>query len=217
MPETSIPWAEVRRAYCETPATIAQICAAFAITPSLLRSRREAEGWPARPSASAAANAKSGRLPATATDAASLHRRVKKPVRKAHRITGAPCRKPARSPSRQAAIIERFYNAIDLKLNQLEQQMSGNPDTSSADHEREVRAISTLIQTFERMLEFDPASRPAFDADGNARSHPTGAVNARSVAAVSGAGSADAERLRREIAERLGRIMEKWNAPGSSG
>lgn len=215
--------AEVRYAYCQTSASIAEICTRFDLTPSRLRALRIAEGWPARPSA-VAANAKRHRLDDKRRDVTSGGEPI---VEWAGEQSSPRPATPSASPIRQVrpvgrvGMVRRLYHAIDLKLTQLERQMTNNPDTTAADHEREVRALSTLIQTFERMLEFDPASRAAQAVTDHrsesSRSGPHRAGGNRNDPAGTLAGSADAERLRREIMERVERVMEKRNPPGTAG
>jgi len=101
-------------------------------------------------------------------------------------------------PSRgsQRALIGRLYRAISLKLEHMEKRMASGKARSAQDEERESRALATLINNFEKVTE----AVAELDHDGNAR--------------TAGAG-ADAERMRREIAERLERLGSSGNAkPG---
>lgn len=104
---------------------------------------------------------------------------------------GKPAR-PSRSgvlPTRgaQKALIGRLYRAISLKLEHMEKRMASGKPRSAQDEERESRALATLINNFEKVTE----AVAELDHDGNAR--------------AAGAG-ADAEHMRREIAERLERL-----------
>jgi hypothetical protein len=111
-------------------------------------------------------------------------------------------RRAAPSPSSVAArrrLLDRMVAAIALKLEQLERRMTqdlaaiARGDTQTAtDHERETRAIGALIDNLGKIMEIE---------SGFAKS-----AASRAGAAADLAG--DAERSRRELAERLGRIVE---------
>jgi hypothetical protein len=88
--------------------------------------------------------------------------------------------------SARASLIGRLYRAISLKLEHMEKRMASGKARSAQDEERESRALATLISNFEKVTE----AVAELDQDGNART----------------AGGADAERMRREIAERLERL-----------
>ena len=105
-------------------------------------------------------------------------------------------------PSRasQRAVIGRLYRAISLKLEHMEKRMASGESRSAQDEERESRALATLINNFEKVTE----AVAGLDKDGDAARKP-------------GRTGADAERMRREIAERLERLGGGGPAPGSSG
>lgn len=106
-------------------------------------------------------------------------------------------------PSRgaQRALIGRLYRAISLKLEHMEERMASGEDRSAQDEERESRALATLISNFEKVTE----AVAGLDKDRDA---PTRAA---------GTTSADAERMRREIAERLERLGSSGPPRGGSG
>lgn len=93
-------------------------------------------------------------------------------------------------PSRRAqrALIVRLYKAISLKLEHMEMRMASGEARSAQDEERESRALATLISNFEKVTE----AVAELDQESNA-AHAAGV-------------GADAERMRREIAERLERL-----------
>lgn len=114
---------------------------------------------------------------------------------------------PASLPERRR-IVRRLYAAIITKLAQLEDRMS-SPDTPTpADAERETRALASLIRSVERVheLETDLTRDP---------------VRAGIPAGPDTAGpNSDAERKRRELAERIRRLGEqiaRGNAGGAGG
>jgi hypothetical protein len=92
-------------------------------------------------------------------------------------------------PSRasQRAVIGRLYRAISLKLEHMEKRMASGEARSAQDEERESRALASLINNFEKVTE----AVAELDTDGDEQRARVGA---------------DAERMRREIAERLERL-----------
>ena len=94
---------------------------------------------------------------------------------------------PTRGPQR--ALIGRLYRAISLKLEHMEERMASGDSRSAQDEERESRALATLISNFEKVTE----AVAGLDTDRDAARAP-------------GTAGADAERMRREIAERLERL-----------
>lgn len=70
---------------------------------------------------------------------------------------------------------------------------------SAADSERETRELGTMVRSFEKVTEL------AADIDRSQQSPATGRA---------GVTAADAERMRREIAERLERLDAARNAGG---
>lgn len=89
----------------------------------------------------------------------------------------------------QASLIGRLYRAISLKLEHMEKRMASGEARSAQDEERESRALATLISNFEKVTE----AVAELDRD-------------RDAARAAGTAGADAERMRREIAERLERL-----------
>jgi hypothetical protein len=91
------------------------------------------------------------------------------------------------SRSSQRAVIGRLYRAISLKLEHMEKRMASGEARSAQDEERESRALASLINNFEKVTE----AVAELDTDGDKQRARVGA---------------DAERMRREIAERLERL-----------
>jgi transposase-like protein len=191
-------WGHVRHAYCDTALSVPKICNQFGITQKALYARRAAEGWPARGTAPPKVDKprpSGGSPPPVATN-----------------------HKPAvKKRSTRSGMIRRLYEAIDTKLTQMERQMTGTSETSAADHERETRALSTLIQTFERMLELDPAARTKRDQPTRAHGPAGSAADTGTRGTAIAAETADAERLRREIADRVERLLGGGPSAGSPG
>ena len=91
--------------------------------------------------------------------------------------------------SDKAATIARFYRLINLKLEHLEEDMARSNERTPADHDRETRALGTLIRNYEKVSGLEQGSN---DDDKQSASGPER--------------QAEAEAWRRELAERLVRI-----------
>jgi uncharacterized protein YjcR len=182
-------WAEVRLAYADGSASLKDIAARFGLTPQRIGAKAKKEGWTRSPGPEAgqAPEAGAGRKRATR----------RKPAREKPKIAPAGAAKPGaakqsgRLPTRaaQKAVIARLYRAITVKLEHMEKRMASGEDRSAQDEERESRALATLINTFEKVTEA-----------------VTGLEDERGAGRARGAAGADAERMRREIEERLERL-----------
>ncbi|MFV0296914.1 MAG: hypothetical protein ACK5JT_12440 [Hyphomicrobiaceae bacterium] len=198
MPLPTAPdWAHIRHAYEDTQTPVARICSDAGITRNQLDSRRRREKWrrksprpfpPPRtsgstipsPPASPRPQREPGLTSAEPSEPASFQ------PTPADRATGRP------------ALLARLVAVIELKLTQLERRMSrtfaGEDDTPATDHERETRAIGVLIDNLDKLTEmetgFSPSSRTR-----------AGNPNPADLAD-------EAERCRRDLAERLSRIVE---------
>jgi len=176
-------WAEVRLAYADGSAPLKDIAARFGLTPQRIGTKAKKEGWTRSPGPERGAR----RKPATR----------RKPAREQPKIASAGAAKPGtakqsgRLPTRaaQKAVIARLYRAITVKLEHMEKRMASGEDRSAQDEERESRALATLINTFKKVTEA-----------------VTGLEDERGASRARGAAGADAERMRREIAERLERL-----------
>lgn len=91
--------------------------------------------------------------------------------------------------SAQKAVVARLYRAITLKLEHMEMRMASGEARSAQDEERESRALATLISNFEKVTEA-----------------VAGLDRERDAVRAAGRAGTDAERMRREIAERLERL-----------
>jgi hypothetical protein len=119
-----------------------------------------------------------------------------------------PARRPARRSrlprtlAQRLALIDRLYRAIDAKLKQLEASMASSDAPSATDHERETRALGTLIRNVEKVADIETDLRRG--SDDAARRDDSGDV-----------GALDASRLRRELAERIRSVRERAAASGA--
>jgi hypothetical protein len=98
------------------------------------------------------------------------------------------------------SLIQRLYKAMDTKLNLMERRMKTQlanlgkeGDLSSADHERDARAFGTIIKNIDQVKEMQA------DLERVAGGQPNSAADAELFA--------EADRFRREIAERLARFV----------
>ena len=109
----------------------------------------------------------------------------------------------ARSPRSvvgRRQLIQRLYKAMDTKLRLMERRMEAQmanldegKDLTSADHERDTRMFGAMIKNIEQVKEMQA------DLDRVAGGQPATAADAELFA--------EAERFRREIAERLARFI----------
>jgi hypothetical protein len=102
------------------------------------------------------------------------------------------------TPAARRRLLDRLVAAIDMKLEQLERRMTTDlavgEDATATDHEREARAIGALIDNLEKITEIETGI-------GNASAKSGSATTATDLAD-------EADRCRRELAERLHRIVE---------
>jgi hypothetical protein len=187
-------WAEVRLAYADGSVPLKEIAARFGLTPQRIGARAKKEGWTRQPVqlAGEARKRASRREPAD----------VKPKITFAGKTKPAAAKQSGGLPTRtaQRAVIARLYRAITVKLEHMEKRMASGEDRSAQDEERESRALATLINNFEKVTE----AVAGLEED-------RGASRARSAA------GADAERMRREIAERLERLGSRGPAAGGAG
>lgn len=174
-------WARLREAYEAGGATPKAVAERFGVSVQRLAAKARAEGWtrPALPR-----EKRKGRPNATRrAGAAKKPAAPGKAARTQNRGAGLPTQRA------QRALIGRLYRAISLKLEHMEKRMASGDARSAQDEERESRALATLINNFEKVTEAVAELDKERDAPRSARGADT-----------------DAERMRREIAERLERL-----------
>jgi hypothetical protein len=108
-----------------------------------------------------------------------------------------------REPDAAEARIRRMLGIIDLQLDQMESRMTSGQPMTTQDEERQARAFGAITGNLEKVTEAaaDIFRDPGPDAAGNGR------LDAQRL---------DAERMRREIAERLERLNAQWLAQQSA-
>jgi hypothetical protein len=99
-----------------------------------------------------------------------------------------------REPDCAEARIRRMLGIIDLQLDQMESRMSSGQPMTTHDEERQARAFGAIAGNLEKVTE---AAADIFRDAGHESA---------------GNGKLDAERMRREIAERLERLNQQWLA-----
>ena len=205
-------WSEIRRLYLDGEFSIAAIAERHGVSAQRITRRAQRDHWPPRPprhrnGVPSKTRDKPAAKPATppttrpkrtqvsATTPPPPKSRSKRPVP----ATGSA----ARSLKARRALVRRLYTAIDTKLQQMERRMAhdmaneeGSSDTTAADHERDSRAIGALIANLSRVTEIE--------ADLE-RIPGTAALPATQQADRQLAD--EAERFRREVAERLARLV----------
>ena len=185
-------WAEIRKAYVETAEPIRRIAARYGISHSTISNRALRESWPDRPP------------PGEHVWAPPPLEPVAKPGRHA---MGA--RDEARAPDTADARITRMLGIIDLQLDQMESRMTSGQPMTTQDEERQARAFGAIAGNLEKVTEAaaDIFREGGHDAAGNGHLDGGGLEDRR----------LDAERIRREIAERLERLNAQWLAQPRSG
>ena len=199
-------WSEIRRLYLNGKLAIAGIAERHGVSAQRIARRAKRERWPPRrPRHSDGRPSKqpdkpadkpyATRVAAPATKASPPKSRSKRPAA----ATGST----ARSLKARRTLVRRLYTAIDTKLQQMERRMAhdmateqGSADTTAADHERDTRAIGALIANLSRVTEIE--------ADLE-RIPGTAAAPIDQQAEHQLAD--EAERFRREVAERLERLV----------
>jgi hypothetical protein len=187
-------WAAVRRRYEETQDSITIICADAGIAKSRFETVRKREQWRRR-------NPKP--FPPLRKTAAPTQierddeiEELPPPDPSAPALAIAP--RLLATPVARRRLLERLVAAISMKLEQLERRMTNDlaagEDSTATDHEREARAIGALIDNLDKITEIETGlGKPA----------------GKSGSTVPATDLADeAERCRRELAERLHRIVE---------
>ncbi len=220
-------WAEIERLYRTGVEPISNIAIRFGIGVRSIHAMRKARGWPPR-CGKAAAGARRKRMVSEPKRTRCRGEKAANPGRApagdaaepgpvvvgvtvdaAARETSTPpvnaSPPPAAKPATRKALVRRLYRAIDVKLQRLERRMTSGEEPTIADSERETRELAHMIRSFEKVTEV--AADIAQDT-GRHASKPAGG-SARAAARKQPAEayvSADAERMRHEIAQRLERL-----------
>ncbi|MGD9803796.1 MAG: hypothetical protein AB7E81_17415 [Hyphomicrobiaceae bacterium] len=201
MTKTNAPdWDAIRRRYEETQDRIQDICADAGLERGRFETRRKREKWrrknprpfpPLRKASAETTDVPSLPLSTSADEASP-------------QVSDVPHIAPRllATPASRRRLLDRLVAAIDMKLEQLERRMTNDlavgEDATATDHEREARAIGALIDNLEKITEIETG---------------LGTIAGKSGSAAIATDLADeADRCRRELAERLHRIVEAAEA-----
>ena len=207
MPDPSV-WEDIRRAYEDHSIPTADIEKIYEVSKRRIHLRAVKDGWRRRPTIieilrdkRAAREAATGAGPAAPAAGAPA--------------TGGPLPCAAPAPKRKLtpiaqrrAFVRRLYAVIDTKLTLLERRFAREMITfesgigksaSAADNERDTRAIGTLIKNLEQVTDYDHGHEPGKAITGAA---------AKSAALASTQLADEADRIRRELGERLQRFVD---------
>ncbi len=102
------------------------------------------------------------------------------------------------SPLDDAALIVRFYALINLKLEQMEEDMARPGERTPVDNERDARSIGTLVRSYEKISVVKRESGDDDQQNGNGPER-----------------RAEAEAVRRELAEQIVRLCKAESGNGT--
>jgi hypothetical protein len=191
-------WQRIRRLYVSGALSLAAIAEQYGVSVQRIARRARNEGWP--PRLRRASGAREGPIRKRNGEAAVNPRSAPATVKSPPKRHGTPAATTTLKARR--ALVRRLYKAIDTKLKQMERRMAhdmatteGPSDTTAADHERDTRAIGSLIANLSRVTEIE----------ADLERHPGAASPAEQQGDRQLAD--EAERFRREVAERLARLV----------
>jgi hypothetical protein len=185
-------WAEIRKAYEETSEPVTELAARCGIARSTVHVRAARESW--------------GLRRPVGVRVVPLPRVARTPVANVHALAE---RITPREPDTAEARVRRMLGIIDLQLDQMESRMTSGQPMTTQDEERQARAFGAIAGNLEKITE---AAADIFREAGH-----DGAANGHGDGRGLEAQRAEAERPRREIAERLERLNAQWLARGGAG
>ncbi len=219
MPDTPV-WEEVRRIYDDHTIPIPAVCARFGISAYDLSRARLAGGWAPRPNvAQRQANRRAALHPAATAVSApdplpsdlaepAVPQSDPAPPEAPPPVTAKASRAKRAAPlGERRLLVARLTAAIETKLALLERRFAREMEasatkdkaTSAADTERDTRTIGLIIKNLEQVSEYGHAHQPG--------PHLRGAA-AKSAALAASQLADEADRLRRELGERLSRFID---------
>lgn len=186
--------ADIARAWAEGVESVAAIAARHRLFPARIYVHARQQGWPPRPVAKGKPPAKGGRKRAGERPSAGAGAKSAPPADR-HL---SELRSDERAEEPREAMVRRLLKAIETKLEQLEKRMSSGKAVTAADSERQTRELAQITRAYENVLELSLGPDRAADR----------------ASAPAAASTADAERWRHEIAERLERLARRRDARG---
>ena len=203
MPDASV-WEDIRRAYEDHSIKTTEILKIYDITQYALDKRRDEEFWPRRPSIIALnRSARWDTAPVESSPSAEV------PAASRARPAATQTVKRKLAPiAQRRGLVQRLYAVIDAKLNLLERrfalELTGkNKLASSADTERDTRAIGILIKNLEQVTAYDDGQ-----THGKSAGSALKGAAAKSAALAATQLADEADRIRRELGERLQRFVD---------
>lgn len=239
MPDATV-WEDIKRAYESSPETKLEIADRYGISLYDIDKRIRTGEFPKRVSGAAGLKfiaarraireaTASGAIPqdlpseappaiarppdTTASAAAppAAPQALNQPSPRATKSTTTAANTGGTQPHRRA-IIARLYRVIDARLVEIEQRFMQLQRPTAAEAEREGRDLATLIKNFEKLMELSAdLARPA-DAAGLGRPARMPGTDAALAAQTL---SDEAERFRRELADRLDRLRTNGAVGGA--
>lgn len=198
-------WAEIARLWLDGREPLGRIAARFAISHQKITARARIERWLPRgagENGSASVTQPDGFRGAFDTEggggdagrrAIGGAARQKNVSRKEHAATVHKPRRIRRRAGAHKAMVERLFDAMDVKLSAIEARIASGGDTTSADSERTTRALNTLIRSLEKLSDYEgKISKKAERNDGNRLQT-----------------SVDPEHRRHELARRIERLLKR--------
>lgn len=206
MPDANV-WEDIHHAYVHTKTPINEILTTYNLTIYSFNQLRAKHGWPKRPSPIKPKSkpAQTGPHLPTVAPPKSATDKTKPATRAKPSAPAKPKRRSSKTATARRARVTRLSAAIDTRLGILERRMARELDTidsedspSSADIERDIRAIGGLMKNLEQATEHE-----------NTGARTTGSsTRTRGRERDPAAAADEADRLRRELGQRLQRLVE---------
>lgn len=183
-------WAAIRLAYETTDEAVEAIGVRYGISKDRIYKQLRRENWPRRADRTLVREIVAPPPPVRFVPVAG-------PVAddtQAAEQTPAVSLDEERPAETHAQRLERLHRIIDRLLIKLESTMARNPNMTPQDQEKTARAVTQTVTAMERVTELANTQGKVPETDGG-QSHDR----------------AEADRMRREIAERLERLSAKFN------
>jgi hypothetical protein len=188
MPDDAV-WEDIKRAYETSPETVLEIAARFDIAARKISGRATSHNWIKRPrgtdSLMIARAKRAAGITSIAPDLSTTASR-----------RGVPA---GGTLTHKKAIVRRLYDVTDAKIAAIEQRIAAKTALTGTDADREGREITVILKTIEKLMDLADALTP-----------PAAKSNAAPGTAASALAD-DADRLRRDLAQRFARLCDSAN------
>jgi hypothetical protein len=176
-------WAMVRVAYEDTTESVTRIITRFGLGRQQLYDQIALENWQMR--STARVKTPADVPPRSVPPQGSVQVEAASP---------SPAHKLDVPVQTHAQRLDRLHRIVDRLLEKMESNMTNTSDMSPQEQERAAKALTSTLTAFERVTDLADAQSKAPETSDGGTSHD----------------SAEADRMRREIAERLERLSIKW-------